>query len=131
MPAPEPVLVVAAHPDDEVLGCGATMARLAAEGQPVHIAILGEGITSRSSRDNSDAELLRRLHQQAEAAAIKVGAKDVVMLDRKSTRLNSSHVEISYAVFCLKKKTFTHPGPPSSLTATHSAYPPCDVTSCH
>src|SRR5204862_2172340 len=27
-----------------------------------------------------------------------------VLLDRKSTRLNSSHVEISYAVFCLKKK---------------------------
>src|SRR5204863_4311243 len=31
------------------------------------------------------------------------------LLDRKSTRLNSSHVEISYAVFCLKKKTPTHP----------------------
>src|SRR5690349_24787731 len=29
----------------------------------------------------------------------------VVNRDRKSTRLNSSHVEISYAVFCLKKKT--------------------------
>src|SRR5690349_23067057 len=28
----------------------------------------------------------------------------LVMRDRKSTRLNSSHVEISYAVFCLKKK---------------------------
>src|SRR5690349_22259158 len=28
-------------------------------------------------------------------------------VDRKSTRLNSSHVEISYAVFCLKKKTIT------------------------
>src|SRR5699024_9220345 len=28
-----------------------------------------------------------------------------VTLDRKSTRLNSSHVSISYAVFCLKKKT--------------------------
>src|SRR5690349_22692738 len=28
-------------------------------------------------------------------------------IDRKSTRLNSSHVEISYAVFCLKKKTQT------------------------
>src|SRR5690349_23841825 len=27
------------------------------------------------------------------------------LLDRKSTRLNSSHVEISYAVFCLKKKS--------------------------
>src|SRR5690606_40771703 len=29
-------------------------------------------------------------------------------LDRKSTRLNSSHVKISYAVFCLKKKTIIH-----------------------
>src|SRR5204863_4791659 len=30
--------------------------------------------------------------------------QDLTMADRKSTRLNSSHVEISYAVFCLKKK---------------------------
>src|SRR5690349_22762163 len=38
---------------------------------------------------------------------IKSGQKNVVYAskDRKSTRLNSSHVEISYAVFCLKKKT--------------------------
>src|SRR5256885_11422814 len=37
--------------------------------------------------------------------------------DRKSTRLNSSHLVISYAVFCLKKKTsqqLTHPQRPSS-----------------
>src|SRR5690606_40233094 len=31
-------------------------------------------------------------------------ASDTVLRDRKSTRLNSSHVKISYAVFCLKKK---------------------------
>src|SRR2546421_12384325 len=31
-------------------------------------------------------------------------ASDVVEVDRKSTRLNSSHDQISYAVFCLKKK---------------------------
>src|SRR5256885_6563402 len=30
---------------------------------------------------------------------------DLIKLDRKSTRLNSSHLVISYAVFCLKKKT--------------------------
>src|SRR2546430_7163492 len=30
------------------------------------------------------------------------------VLDRKSTRLNSSHSQISYAVFCLKKKKFVH-----------------------
>src|SRR3712207_8744985 len=33
-----------------------------------------------------------------------VGAQRDVPLDRKSTRLNSSHANISYAVFCLKKK---------------------------
>src|SRR5690349_24229475 len=36
----------------------------------------------------------------------KRGAK--LKQDRKSTRLNSSHVEISYAVFCLKKKIMHH-----------------------
>src|SRR5258708_23666664 len=38
-------------------------------------------------------------------------------LDRKSTRLNSSHQIISYAVFCLKKKKLLHPRVPSSVTA--------------
>src|SRR3712207_8155837 len=33
--------------------------------------------------------------------------RSLVILDRKSTRLNSSHANISYAVFCLKKKTQT------------------------
>src|SRR5690349_22777522 len=37
--------------------------------------------------------------------------------DRKSTRLNSSHVEISYAVFCLKKKNY----PPDVLTVINGS----------
>src|SRR5690606_41955487 len=36
---------------------------------------------------------------------LQVHVDAVQLLDRKSTRLNSSHVKISYAVFCLKKKT--------------------------
>src|SRR5690349_25148649 len=35
---------------------------------------------------------------------ISTAARMMLVQDRKSTRLNSSHVEISYAVFCLKKK---------------------------
>src|SRR5690349_21903170 len=58
------------------------------------------------------AGVLRRfpyLYHAVAAILIFVGAKmfarDLVHIpDRKSTRLNSSHVEISYAVFCLKKK---------------------------
>src|SRR5256885_13278255 len=39
--------------------------------------------------------------------------------DRKSTRLNSSHLVISYAVFCLKKKNHRHPRPPYPYHTTH------------
>src|SRR5438874_6070000 len=38
------------------------------------------------------------------APALNTVFSEPEVLDRKSTRLNSSHVEISYAVFCLKKK---------------------------
>src|SRR3712207_7041691 len=42
-------------------------------------------------------------------------ARDVSVEDRKSTRLNSSHANISYAVFCLKKKN--NQSPPTVLTS--------------
>src|SRR3712207_7991214 len=41
-------------------------------------------------------------------ADVEPVADDVEHGDRKSTRLNSSHANISYAVFCLKKKNTTH-----------------------
>src|SRR3712207_8429260 len=40
-------------------------------------------------------------------AAELVEQPELLAVDRKSTRLNSSHANISYAVFCLKKKTVT------------------------
>src|SRR2546427_1051386 len=56
---------------------------------------------------------------------LRVGEAAVVLgdLDRKSTRLNSSHSQISYAVFCLKKKkiadcVLSFPGERSKLTAS-------------
>src|SRR5690349_24087507 len=41
-------------------------------------------------------------------STVGVAVFGTVVKDRKSTRLNSSHVEISYAVFCLKKKKDDH-----------------------
>src|SRR5690349_23000364 len=58
------------------------------------VAVLGDGVDEHP-------------HQQAdrfEVAVVAVVAPGAVQGDRKGTRLNSSHVEISYAVFCLKKK---------------------------
>src|SRR2546430_10147221 len=42
------------------------------------------------------------------ARAVRIEDPHDARIDRKSTRLNSSHSQISYAVFCLKKKNNTH-----------------------
>src|SRR3712207_8925626 len=49
-------------------------------------------------------EVLKAIREN-EPRAISLGYKVELYKDRKSTRLNSSHANISYAVFCLKKKT--------------------------
>ena len=73
------VLVIAAHPDDEVLGCGGVIARYAAEGRDVHIAILGEGISARHGRRSEAASAdLHRLRDDAKAAAAALGARSVL-----------------------------------------------------
>src|SRR5690606_41824050 len=70
---------------------------------------------TRRSSDLDRAEPARRRRRQPGAQPAREPARQRVEVhprpasgahrDRKSTRLNSSHVKISYAVFCLKKKT--------------------------
>jgi LmbE family N-acetylglucosaminyl deacetylase len=84
------VLVIAAHPDDEVLGCGGTAARLVKEGHEVHFAILGEGATARlPQRADTDAQKITKLQQQAHAAAAKVGVKNLTLHDLPDNRLDT------------------------------------------
>src|SRR5256885_9836415 len=49
----------------------------------------------------------QRTHGNVQSLLRAVDQEDAFRLDRKSTRLNSSHLVISYAVFCLKKKNTT------------------------
>src|SRR2546429_5712476 len=60
-------------------------------------------------------ELWERYNAQA---LIGLNCK-TINADRKSTRLNSSHGYISYAVFCLKKKKQCHPGLESTTVSLH------------
>jgi LmbE family N-acetylglucosaminyl deacetylase len=85
-----PVLVIAAHPDDEVLGCGGTIARWAREGHAVFIAILGEGITSRPRRrEETEPGLVAALQAQCRRAAQLLGAREVYFRDFPDNRLDT------------------------------------------
>ena len=71
------VLVIAAHPDDEVLGCGGTMAWHAAKGDRVCVLILGEGATARHANRRDDAA-------QRQVAKLRVAARAASKLLRVS-----------------------------------------------
>ena len=87
----EKVLVIAAHPDDEVLGCGGTIARHADAGDQVHILIVAEGATSRQlQRDRIQAsEELSALGKAANTAGSVLGTAGVELLDLPDNRLDS------------------------------------------
>ncbi len=74
------ILIIAAHPDDEVLGCGGTMARLSDEGHDVFVSILGEGITSRyTNRTEADQNAIDSLHACSHRVGELLGIKKVYM----------------------------------------------------
>lgn len=87
---PVKVLVIVAHPDDEVLGCGGTIARLVREGHDVYIAILGEGLTSRfEEREKANQALLEALHTCGRQVAGLLGAKNLFMYSLPDNRFDT------------------------------------------
>ena len=75
------VLVVVAHPDDEVLGCGATIAKHAAARDEVHIMIMADGVSSRKRSGKAETKLVSTRRLQAKQAADILGANKVIFFD--------------------------------------------------
>jgi len=72
------ILVVAAHPDDEILGIGGTVKRHVLSGDEAFCVILGEGATSRcDKRENAKLDGLNELKASADRAASIIGYKQV------------------------------------------------------
>jgi LmbE family N-acetylglucosaminyl deacetylase len=80
------VLVVAAHTDDEALGCGGTIARHIAEGDTVYAIFMADGVTSRLGADQKD--LLGR-NVAAENARGILGIKENFYLGLPDNRMDS------------------------------------------
>lgn len=89
-PGGRTVLVVAAHPDDEVLGCGGTIAAHAAAGDRVSVLILGEGVTSRKGlKPREAAKAVKALQESAVKAAYVLGAQEAALAGLPDNRFDS------------------------------------------
>ena len=85
------ILIIAAHPDDEVLGCFGTIARLVKEGHEAYTLILGEGKTSRDEQraPEDKQEEITRLNQEIEKANDIIGIKRVFVESFPDNRFDS------------------------------------------
>jgi LmbE family N-acetylglucosaminyl deacetylase len=84
-------LVIAAHPDDDILGCGATLHKLVAEGHDVRVVFLGEGSTCRFAPDELDAraEAIAQRQTFAKAALAVLGVTDYAFNDLPCGRFDT------------------------------------------
>jgi LmbE family N-acetylglucosaminyl deacetylase len=80
------VLIVAAHADDEVLGCGGTIARHASEGDIVHAVFMADGVISRNT--TSKIDLNRRIAAASQAHSI-LGLKQAEFLELPDNSMDS------------------------------------------
>lgn len=80
------VAAIMAHPDDEVLGCGGSLARLSRAGASVHIFILATGLTSRGPADKA---ALLALKDQAKAATARLGVATIDFADFPDNAMDS------------------------------------------
>lgn len=110
------VLIVASHPDDEILGCAGTVARLIQQGSQVYTLILGEGVTSRGeSRDvSASAKEIEKLREDAKAANKVLGVKEVFFCGFPDNRFDTvAFIDIVKAIEKVKDNikpyvVFTH-----------------------
>lgn len=96
MKNPRRILVVAAHPDDEILGMGGTIALHASRGDVVRILCLTDGSSSQYPGDDA---VRAQKNEEALKAAEVLGVADYVHLSLPDMRLDTvPHVEINRAI---------------------------------
>jgi LmbE family N-acetylglucosaminyl deacetylase len=99
---PKKLLVVAAHPDDEVLGCGATVALRKRQGWETHLLILTRGNPAREKTEQARAQAadaIEKLQAETRAAADVLGFSSVTGCDFPDNRMDTvGRQDITHAI---------------------------------
>lgn len=93
------ILVVVAHPDDEILGMGGTIAKLSAEGKEVHVLIVTDG-SSAQYRDSADLQkIIEAKKLETFNACKRVGVKSIHYGGLPDMRLDvTPHIQVNQAI---------------------------------
>ena len=83
------ILVIAAHADDEVLGCGGTIAKYKDQGATVNVALLADGVSSRSTENTSSHADLKIRNAAARHANKILGVDQVIFGKFPDNRMDS------------------------------------------
>lgn len=83
------ILILAAHPDDEVLGCGGTIAKHVDEGAVVHVAFLADGVSSRVGKHALHRQELANRRSAAQNACEILGVQSVSFGDLPDNRMDT------------------------------------------
>lgn len=123
------VLVIASHPDDEVLGAGGTLAKHVRAGDEVHAVVLSEGATSRYEEGMANA-----LRRAAESSAEVMGFSSIHFRDFPDQRLDQTPlIDVTQALEPLIQKfkpstIYTHT--PSDVNVDHGVVARAAWTAC-
>jgi N-acetylglucosamine malate deacetylase 1 len=131
---PATVLVVAAHPDDEALGCGGTIARHVAAGDRVHVQFMSDGVASRADENEANSADKLRRREEALAAAQVLGLALPRFADFPDNRLDT--VPLLELVKCVEETVedlapnvvYTHHG--GDLNVDHRLVHDAVLTAC-
>lgn len=93
------VLIIAAHPDDEVLGAGGTIAKYAANGAEVRLLIVTDGSTAQYRADANLARILVEKKQETQRAAEILGIRQVLYGGLPDMKLDmTAHIQVNQVI---------------------------------
>lgn len=93
------ILVIAAHPDDEVYGMGGTIAKLSSQGHEVHVLIVTDGCTAQYAGRPDLSEIIETKHAEALKVGCILGVKEVHFGAFPDMKLDTvPHVEVNQLI---------------------------------